>query len=73
MDDVAGEEMRVGGPGPQVKGSVGSESLDAWRWGPLVVSYHQSHPAVQLGPRIPKYFNVDLHASMWPVPCAFWV
>ena len=28
--DIAGEEMRVGGPGPQVKGSVGSESLDAW-------------------------------------------
>ena len=40
------------------------------RWGPLAVSYDQSHPAVQLGPRIPKSFNVDLHASTWSMVLA---
>ena len=40
------------------------------RWDPLEVSYDQSHPAVQLGPRIPKSFNVDLHVSTWSMVLA---
>lgn len=64
------EELRVRGPGPQVKGSVGSESLDAGVDGALWRFPTSMHPAVQLGPRIPKSFNVDLHASTWSVVLA---
>lgn len=70
-----GEEQGLGRPVLQVKGSAGPESSPSPRThgelrGPLVVSFRQSHPAVQLGPRMPKSFNVDLYAFVWSVVLA---